>query len=279
MNRLKNPYRGINAHLNSQLQNTGDWSDFHTLFIATLRTHLTQLATPKGYRVSTEKSHQIRVSDTSWSVRTRYPDVAIYNPNPIATSAVVLSPQRLLLPLDELLSEDELDIYFRSIALYNGQNKLVAWIELLSPSNKLPESAYYQFVEKRKDILRSQATYIEIDFLHQQPPTFKKIPDYSKHQVGSYPYRMVVIPDASQENDNAIVIHVGIDEAIPVLDIALSPQDTISCDLDAVYQKVFEDNLLGQDIDYLQVPMQFNTYSPQDCRKIWQVMENIQPTH
>lgn len=56
----KNLYRGINAHLNSLLQNEpGDWEGFHSDHIADLR-RLIDAQLPEGYYARNERSLQIR---------------------------------------------------------------------------------------------------------------------------------------------------------------------------------------------------------------------------
>ncbi len=56
----ENQYRGVNAHLNSILQNTpGEWESFHASHIVDITRALNKRL-PAGYEARVEKSLQIR---------------------------------------------------------------------------------------------------------------------------------------------------------------------------------------------------------------------------
>src|SRR5688572_13293980 len=94
---IKNQYRGINAHLHSFWQSEGGWDSFHSSHITYLTAALKAKLLPKGYTAESQQSLQIRSLEDELS---QYIAVGIY----------------------EFVQGDH--------------DEPVAWIELLSPSNK-----------------------------------------------------------------------------------------------------------------------------------------------
>jgi hypothetical protein len=97
---IKNQYSGLNAHLHSLWQADGNWDSFHALHISDLAKSLNASLLPLGYSADVQKSLQIRRSDE--------PQHAPYWATAI----------------------------YEHIPRQGAPGEPVAWVELLSPSNK-----------------------------------------------------------------------------------------------------------------------------------------------
>lgn len=180
---VKNQYRGINAHLHSDWQATGEWNSFHAIHIADLTRFLRQKLLPMGYTADIEQSLQIRKYGKSAGKPES--DVLIFDLDPIragqsSTPDMGLAAQVMTVPEILSLPEEDEVIYYKAIAIYRegrwDEREPVAWVELLSPSNKPGGRDGINYHEKSLKIMQSGIVFVEIDYLHELPPTFKGLP-------------------------------------------------------------------------------------------------------
>jgi hypothetical protein len=270
---VKNQYLGINAHLHSFWQGTGKWHRFHNVHITQLLVMLKAQLLPMGYTAETEESLQIRriadqpaypLADILITERTRQraPVSA-----PTTTGAATLTVEDFV-----ELEEDSEHPYY-AIAIYerliNEKDRPVAWIELLSPTNKGRSLDAYAYRAKRTELLRNGLVFVEIDYLHESPPTFERLADYSTHAAGSHPYRIVVLDPRPNFHAGPVFLHeFDVDATIPTVEIPLSDNDRLRFDFDAAYQQTFTTALYGYDMDYRQLPLNFQRYSQADQQRI-----------
>ena len=64
------------------------------------------------------------------------------------------------------------------------------------------------------------------------------------------------------------LVEFGVDEPIPTLAIPLNGSDLLPCDFDLAYQTTFEAAYLGDLVDYANLPVNFDRYSPADQARI-----------
>jgi hypothetical protein len=266
---IANQYAGINAHLHSRYQTEGGWNNFHTRHIVHIADVMAAKLLPMGYVARVEDSLQIRrLGDAPVWFRA---DVAVY---PTGTTASRMTTSRNLtdtefIPLLELMeSDDDIDDRpFPAVAVYSARQPYetpVAWLELLSPSNKGATADAAAYRDKRRDLLETGIVFVELDYLHHTPPTFPKIPAYftdESVQTG-FPYHIVVLaPRPSYRDGEAQVIGFDVDTAVPSVDIPLMDADVLSFDFGAAYRKTFEEGVFGYDLDYRALPLAFDRYS------------------
>lgn len=272
---VKNQYRGINAHLHSHFQSEGGWDSFHANHIADLMRLMKAQLLPLGYTADIEQSLQIRrLGEPAGKPES---DVTIYDmqpersslphkPTPMMTQAVAI-PQ--LMRVEEELAQ------YRAVAIYEyvqgkrDPGKPVAWVELLSPSNKPggQDADYYR--DKRLKLLQSGMVFVEIDYLHESPPTFDHFPSYGGAS-DAYPYHIVVVdPRPVFMEGLGYLYHIEVDDPIPVVTIPLNAGEKLEFDFGAAYTKTFEETLYGkQFVDYSQLPVNFEHYKRTDQTRI-----------
>lgn len=281
---IKNQYIGINAHLHSLWQAEGGWDEFHAAHIIYLANALKIPLIPMGYTAGVQQSLQIRRANAPDGRPEA--DVLIYDTDP-QRSYEPLPPSRsgyglLVMPIAELLEAKEQGSKdYHAIGLYQfapakrDRGEPIVWIELLLPSNKPggQNAAYYR--EKVLKLLRNGIVLIEIDYLHESAPTFPGIPNSRPVENGealpqdAHPYRIVVIdPRPTLMKGIARLYQFGVDETLPVVDIPLQGGDVLAFDFGEPYVRTLEESMFGLDVDYSQLPLNFQWYQKDDQERI-----------
>jgi Protein of unknown function (DUF4058) len=274
---IKNQYRGINAHLHSYWQSEGGWDSFHANHIADLMRLMTAQLLPMGYVADIQQSLQIRRYDEPAGKPES--DVTIYDTDPIRASRSYSqsSANPAALAIADIMTVRQEFAEYAAVGIYEyvpskpELGEPVAWVELLSPSNKPggQDAAYYR--DKRLKLLHSGIVFVEIDYLHESPPTFDRISRYSgkNSDLDSHPYRIVVIdPRPIFDEGKAYPHHFDVDEPIPSINIPLNANDTLPFDFEAAYNKTFEETFYGARlVDYSQLPLNFDRYRRDDQEK------------
>ncbi len=286
-----NQYPGINAHLHSYLQSAeGGWEVFHATHII----HLAEVINrqlPPGYVVDPERSMQIRHHhpDTGeplvWKPR---PDVTIYEREfRRGEPATVATPTTPTLRRTAIASVDVLDeqsflraVVIREIDAQGQIGKPITWIELLSPTNKPPNSGYLLYREKRNTTLHSQLVLVEIDYLHETRSPVPLLASYPDGEPDAFPYSIVVTdPRPSLEEGMLAVYSIAVDEPLPTILIPLAGNDSLTLDMNAVYHHSFSSlTSFSVRVDYEQLPRNFERYTPADQKRIWERMQAAQRT-
>ncbi|MBL8155193.1 MAG: DUF4058 family protein [Anaerolineae bacterium] len=273
-----NLYTGVNAHLHSILQNrAAGWEEFHLNHIVDLARAISALL-PPGYRASAQRSFQIRASTSDmreWLLRQAEPDVAVQRirPHPSGASAAVAerpASGAIQVPvIDAFETPDEYlgAVAIRALDAQRGE-QTVAWLELLSPTNKPPHPGYYEYNAKRVGAIQGGIVFVEIDYLHQSRPVIATLPVYPAQGAFAY-YTTLTIPAAIYEDSSVNVQGFGVDDPIPTLEIPLLGDDTVRVDLGAVYNFTFGSvPNFSEEVDYERLPPRFESYSPTDQARI-----------
>ena len=288
---VKNQYRGINAHLHSYWQNRGGWSSFHGNHIADLLRALRATLLPMGYTADLESSLQVRRLDGPSEEAES--DITVFDPHPVRpylpTSQPANQSDLLVLSVPDALQEPPLsEKEFMAIAVYQlrqrgrDQGKPVAWLELLSPSNKGGSQDAIIYREKRSQLIHSGLVFVELDYLHESGATFGPLGRYRIRQrqpadAHAHPYRIAVIdPRPNFDEGKAYIAEFDVDEPIPTLTIPLNDNDQLHFDFDAPYQKTYTETLYGLElVDYRKLPLHFGRYSPADQARITNRMISV----
>jgi len=284
---LKNQYRGINAHLHSYLQREGGWPEFHSQYIIQLSNALKSALLPMGYTTAIEPSIQIRRIDTFSEPSYPEADIAIYDFDSLGyqktvPSLRISSPGELVLSVEEMLREQTLsEKDYNAIKIYEvkpvklDRGEPIAWIELLSPSNKPGGQDAKVYFSKRANLIEGGMVFVEIGYLHESSPTLKGIANYrirknQPSEADAHPYRIIIVdPRPDIKNGVVRVNEFDVDAPIPTLSIQLNREDVLTFDFNAPYQKTFAEALYGLEwVDYRQLPLNFERYSYADQTRI-----------
>ncbi len=279
---VKNQYLGINAHLHSYWQSMGGWEEFHTSSIVNISNALRIQLLPMGYTTGLEHSLQIRREEND-DVERPKSDVTIYDTDVIRTTQPTVrhgtDTAELLMPLNKALQRSVIsEKPYRAIGIYaagrQDRGKPVGWIELLSPSNKPGGQDDEYYLNKRQSILEQGIVFVEVDYLHETPPTLESLPSYWRRgrliAQDAHPYRILVLdPRPEIDDGQAHVYQFDVDEVVPIVKIPLSATDIIEFDFGHPYRKTYEEGVFGLlFVDYAELPMRFERYSPADQTRI-----------
>jgi hypothetical protein len=295
----RNQYLGVNAHLHSHFlhDETEGWEEFHGDFIVDLTRALNADLRPMGYAARRERSLQLRLFDESQ--RRPKSDVLISDvnapvsqprPSPVLTGlmeeVVYVGAANLLTErLEDIKRPGAIQIYEQDKASRSGRGKPVAWLELLSPSNK-SGSGYHDYVEKRDRLLDDRLVFVEIDLVHGVSTSLESIQDYRpsgrtwKPIVDAYPYHIWMIDPRAAFDDpqSGGVASFSVDQPIPMLKIPLNHGDHVLCDFGSVYRHTFEAQPAFSDqVDYSRPPVNAAAdYNARDLRAIAARMLTVQ---
>jgi hypothetical protein len=271
----KNQYRGVNAHLNSFIQNvSGEWESSHSAHVAILAFNL-DASLPRGYYARIEKALQIREESSEVSHRPR-PDISVFARLPVGPVAVaeIATPPTTTMPLVNTVDFAE-EEYLNAVVVYQATEekllgRVVTRIELLSPTNKPSGRGYWQYRDKRKANLHSGVPLIEIDYLHQSHSVIGNLPSYPDGEKGAFPYTVTVSdPRPSFDQGVSKTYACGVDEPLPTIEVPLAGEDRLPFNLGKVYNETFERTRFYQSVvDYAEKPLAFDTYSPADQEHI-----------
>jgi hypothetical protein len=271
---MKNPYIGINAHLNSILQTPATdeqpatWPGFHAAHIINLMEALNAVL-PENYAAIGEHSLQSQGEDDAGVA------VTVFRQG----KGTALAEQALVSPSWEAKLEATIDpedlmsaIVVRELTEQSRYGIAVLRIELLSPSNKFDGRHYSAYRSRRNEALESTVPLVEIDYLHESISPIMGLPRYP-HEPKSYPYTLAI-------HDNRKGIREGITQVfgwkvgqkLPQLSLPLDDDKRVMLDFEPVYQHTYEHGRWGRLLDLSQEPPRMETYHEDDSVAIRAVM-------
>lgn len=278
---LKNPYKGVNAHLHSIAQNpqdiTGIWTSIHANHIVDIVNTLNR-SLPPNYVARAEQSLQIK-EDTGLTKRPQ-PDRSIYrtsiSDSTLETGQTSSSDSIRIIPMPDFMMDD----FYTSVTIRHASDnemhgKPITRIELLSPFNKVGDGGYEKYLANRRNAIYSMTSLIELDYLHESASPITGIPVYPQDD-DSHAYTIAVTDMRGKHNPNwqTLVHIIDVDQPLPTeVKIPLADDDFLEFDFDSVYQDTFSIGRWGNNIDYTQLPRKFETYSQADQERIKAVME------
>lgn len=198
-----NIFNGVNPYLNSLLHPPGTddqpslWAAFHSSHINHIADFLNEQL-PVHYTAYSEQSLQVRGVDWGDEIilRRPRPDVTVFqqgmggSPPIVARAAAHPTWEAAIATVIEPVKRP-VAVVIRALEADATLGRVVARIEVLSPSNKPGGSDYSAYENKRIETLESGIPLIEIDYLHETPPVIHGIPVYPE-APGAYPYLIAV---------------------------------------------------------------------------------------
>lgn len=223
---MPSPFPGMNPYL----EQSDTWEDFHTRFVAHAGDTLGALV-GENYLVKVEVRlyiHELSEDERQFLGRG---DVGIVSsagprPGPVGGAGTLAAPMDLWLPAVDVHRERLLEIHDRR------QRRVVTVIELLSPTNKNPGADYDAYLGKRRSLLASMTSLVEIDLRRGGArPTPPDLPacDY---------YALV---SRYQDRPRVSLWPIRLREPLPTIPIPLADSDPpILFDTQALLHRVYD---------------------------------------
>lgn len=278
-----NLYPGVNAHLNSLLQQRGGgWETFHAMYLAKL-IDILEPTLPSGYYALLERSLQVNVGNWEVEKRTTKPDISVFRVSTATALQNQLAVEAMSPTLVQPITVFEEDEFAAAVNIYQTGNaqedRLVARIELLSPANKPGHEYAKQYMARRSETLRSGVVLVEVDLLHETEPLLWSTPHYQNHEPMAQAYFILVsVPYPSYDEGNEYYYHFGVLNPLPVIALPLVQDGSISMKIDfnSAYHLLIEQRFgLRRLVDYAENPIHLDRYTPDDQAKILALLADI----
>jgi hypothetical protein len=219
-----------------------NWTSFHTHFATEIARQLTPKLRPK-YVALPEKRFDV-VDESTLAIESIYPDVgvaSVTSPPPETIGEVAATaPYILQTVMEERAPHTWVEI--RDAA----DRRLVTTIEILSPWNKRA-SGREEYLEKRRQLLRSSSHLVEIDLLRKG----QRLPMKDPLPPGSY----FIFVSRAEQRPMVQVWPIALDHPLPRIPVPLLAGDAdVALDLQSACQNVYD--LCGFDLvlDYTKAP-------------------------
>ena len=231
---MPSPFPGMNPYF----EQPGEWRGFHTAFLTQLHFAIMRAISP-GYFVKIEESLSIDIVREDDPHPRRRPkilvaDIAVRSRRQTKVGMVVAEPvtqNRLRSVFARLPEFVRVPVRWLTIRELKGK-KVVAVIELLSPSNKVPGKDRGAYLDKREAVFSSDAHFVEIDLLRGgEPMPFEDCPASA--------YRIAV--SRVMQRPTVEIWPFGLRDPIPVVPLPLKDGDAdVPLDLKAVLDAVYD---------------------------------------
>ncbi|MFQ5592530.1 MAG: DUF4058 family protein [Anaerolineae bacterium] len=150
-----------------------------------------------------------------------------------------------------LLPEEVREVFIEILDLTQG-GRVVTVIEVPSPANKTSGEGRELYLRKQEDVLSSETSLIEIDLLCRGEHTVA-IPPY--HIIPYQPWYYVISISRARHRERFEVYPLTLRQRLPRVTIPLlEPDPDAVLDLQAVFERCYENGAYADLIDYSEEP-------------------------
>lgn len=233
---MPTPFPGMDPYIESWI-----WGSFHSNLITAIYDRLNPRL-PKRFIASTELF--VWRVDNSERLRMGGPDVFVSDRDPVPGSGGVAT---LAAPINTVLPGVVRKQRYVKI-IDSEERRVVAVIEILSPSNKTGGEDGQMYRLKREEYLASGISLVEIDLLRagQRPPLGDPAPPISDYYV---------LVHRGWERSRIGIWPVSVRETLPLMPIPLDPDVAeLMIDLRACIDHVYDFGRYAEQLDYSKPP-------------------------
>lgn len=139
----------------------------------------------------------------------------------------------------KVIAEERRETLVEIYSRLDDHERLVASIEILSPTNKTKGLGRETYLRKQEEILHSQVHLIEVDLLREGEYTLAVPFELAWDRVGPFDYLACVHP--FDKPGEFLVYAVMLGEKLPEIAIPLLPSDgAVKLDLQAVFDRAYD---------------------------------------
>lgn len=233
---MPTPFPGMDPYIESWI-----WGSFHSNLITAIYDRLNPRL-PKRFIASTELF--VWRVDNSERLLMGGPDVFVSDRDPVPGSGGVAT---LAAPINTVLPGVVRKQRYVKI-IDSEERRVVAVIEILSPSNKTGGEDGQMYRLKREEYLASGISLVEIDLLRagQRPPLGDPAPPISDYYV---------LVHRGWERSRIGIWPVSVRESLPLMPIPLDPDVAeLTIDLRACIDHVYDFGRYAEQLDYSKPP-------------------------
>ena len=238
---MNSPFPGMDPFIEDRLI----WPDFHNNLASEIQWQLNRTIRPAYFAALTPYATYEVIEISTSILHGIRSDVGVLQTGPALKSSsatAVMDP-----PLAESSTEMEMPLELMSVEIRQvGTNRLVTAIEILSPVNKQRNhEARIDYLRKRRDLIRSQTHFIEIDLLQGGERTPLDPP------VSPAPYYVSL--SRVDDRPRLPVWPIQLSDRLPRFPVPLADRDPdVIIDLQEAVNAVYERGGYDARIDYSQ---------------------------
>jgi hypothetical protein len=148
--------------------------------------------------------------------------------------------QPVQITVEDVVHDEHIEPFLEVRGRWAGQDRLVATIEVVSPSNKTPgDQGFDRYRAKQREILAAQVHLIEIDLLRDGTHVTAVPRDIARDKAGPYDYHVSV--HRFNLPKTYFVYPIGLQHRLPVIEIPLLPEDpSVLLDLQAAFNRAYD---------------------------------------
>jgi Protein of unknown function (DUF4058) len=146
----------------------------------------------------------------------------------------------VLITVETVVHDDHLENYLEIYGRWSGQDRLIATIEVVSPSNKTPgEEGFEMYRAKQREVLAGQAHLIEIDLLRAGMHVTAVPSGIVREKAGPFDYHVSV--HRFDRPKDYLVYPIRLRQRLPVITVPLLPEDPpVQIDLQAAFDRAYD---------------------------------------
>jgi hypothetical protein len=263
---MASPFPGMDPFLENQ-----EWKDFHTDFNVALRAALVGQIEPE-YIVRVERRIYVEFPSHGDEPRSRIADAAILVSDACVSdftggSASMSEPSVATAVCELPMPEEQRETYL--VIRDRETREIVTVIETLSPANKRQGDGRREYLQKRDEVLQSQAHLVELDLLRSG----ERLPMVTPLPPGDY----YAIISRRHRRPKADVFAWRLTQSLPEIPIPLKKgEPEVSLQLQPVFNTVYDRARYDLSVDY-QAPLD---PPPSDTEAQWmsQLLDQRRPT-
>ncbi len=241
---MPSPFPGMDPYLESP----GLWPDVHVTLISAYRDLLAAQLRPKYVVRVEERVYITSDSDESFRPQLRIPDVEVASTSGLEETAFALHGETSSLAVAEPVVATtwfEEEIHEAFLKIIDVQSReVVTYIELLSPTNKFPDSpGHDNFEQKRREVMYSSSHWVEIDLLRGNRMV------HVPKKVGPHEYLVHVSKKGMRPR--GLLYPIRLPQRLPVIPIPVKAGDPEAIlDLQAALDPIYDRAGYDLEIDY-----------------------------
>lgn len=245
---MRSPFPGMDPYL----EQPGRWRGFHSLFIAELAGALNSILPDTFAAVIEERVYVIPPG------RSVYPDAMVIRRLPQGGkqlgTAAVLERNSADTPEKVSIWADTIREHFVEIRAVNGPERVLAVIEVLSPTNKTAKSVgWNEYLRKQEETLQSSVHLVEIDLLRNGEHSVA-VPKDLVEAYGPWDY-LVCLHDSNVPNEFSFW-RCSVRNALPRIAVPLqSGYPDAIVDLQDTLIATYDRGAFDRRIDYRDEPV------------------------
>jgi Protein of unknown function (DUF4058) len=165
------------------------------------------------------------------------------------------TPQPVLITVEKGVPWEHTELFLEVRELRNGQDRLVATIEVVSPANKTPShQAFDKYRKKQRAVLAGQAHLIEIDLLRKGTHVTAVPRADARAEAGPFDYHVSI--HRFDRPKEFLVYPIRLEQRLPMIAIPLLPEDPeVKLDLQTAFTGAYDGGPYHKTIRYGEDPI------------------------